>query len=373
MIIRNIARQGRLIAPMARGLSTTTTMKSTTTTNNTTSTESQDASLPQAQAKAPTSRIVAWSSRKTNKRADTAAADYITMTKLQRKTNKLGSSIETRYAPADLIRNPPSPKDISLELLMAAQSHLGHRPSLWNANNSRYIAGIRNDLHIISLEQTAAHLKRAARVVEEVAYRGGLILFVGTRKNQRDIVVRAAQLAQGCHVYDKWVSGAITNRDQILRNSKLEIVDHNDRPVDDFEPHLASRRAVAPDLVVCLNPLENFVLLRECAGTSVPTIGIIDTDADPGRVTYAIPANDDSLRCVATIAGILGRAAEIGHKRRLRDAQQGIVAWETPADVQRFIDEQRGDGPSLRPIEQPPKYGRGAHNSALEVRTFSRD
>ena len=365
---------------MARGLSTTATMKSTTTTT----TDTQDASLPQApppseaqpSASAPaaaTSRIVAWSSRKTTKRPDTAAADFLTMTKLQRKTNKLGSSIEHRYVPADLVRNPPAPKDISLELLMAAQTHLGHRPSLWNPANSRYILGIRNDLHVIALEQTAAHLKRAARVVEEIAYRGGLILFVGTRKNQRDIVVRAAHLAQGCHVFDKWVSGAITNRDQILRNSSVEIIDHNDRPIEDFDAHLAERRAVAPDLVVCLNPLENFVLLRECAGASIPTIGIIDTDADPGRVTYAIPANDDSLRSVGTIAGILGRAAELGNKRRLRDAKQGIVAWETPADVQRFIDEQRGDGPTLRPIQAPPRLGRYARGSPLEVRNFSRD
>ena len=69
-----------------------------------------------------------------------------------------------------------------------------------------------------------------------------------------------------------------------------------------------------PDLVVILNPLENRNLLKECAKGRVPTIGIIDTDADPRWVTYSIPANDDSLRCTTLIVGTLAKAAEEGRK-----------------------------------------------------------
>jgi small subunit ribosomal protein S2 len=73
--------------------------------------------------------------------------------------------------------------------------------------NQRYIYGVRQGIHIISLEVTAAHLRRAAKVVEGVAYHGGLILFVGTRAGHAPAVVKAAKLAKGCHLFEKWIPG----------------------------------------------------------------------------------------------------------------------------------------------------------------------
>jgi ribosomal protein S2 len=106
-------------------------------------------------------------------------------------------------------------------------------------------------------------------------------------------VVRAAQLASGCHVFQKWIPGAITNRDQILEGRQLRMLDKLDREVDGYTDHLLDRRPVVPDLVVCLNPIDNYTLLYECGLENIPTIGIVDTDADPTWVTYQIPANDD--------------------------------------------------------------------------------
>lgn len=192
-----------------------------------------------------------------------------------------------------MLFDPPSAKDITLELLMANQTHMGHNQSLWNPSNSRYIYGVRQGIHIISLEETAAHLRRAARVVEEVARAGGLILFAGTRKGQMEYVANAAKLAGGCHLFTKWTPGTITNRDAILSDGTLKVVDELDRGLEGFDRHLLDRRPLLPDLVVCLNPMENFVMLYECGLKNVPTIGVIDTDANPSWVTYAIPANDD--------------------------------------------------------------------------------
>ncbi|EGZ69470.1 hypothetical protein NEUTE2DRAFT_159933 [Neurospora tetrasperma FGSC 2509] len=252
------------------------------------------------------------------------------------QTQKLGAGVEVRYIPEQYLRNPPS--DASLEDLMAAQAHMGHNTSLWNPANARYIYGVRQGIHIISLETTATHLRRAARVVEEVAYRGGLILFVGTRPGQRPIVVRAAELAKACHLFTKWRPGTITNREQLLGGVPLTVVDELDRPLSGFEDHLHDRRPLAPDLVVCLNPKENMTLLYECSLAKIPTIGIIDTNTNPSWVTYQIPANDDSLRATALISGVLGRAGERGQKRRLEAAQRGVVTWKTPADVQGYFE-----------------------------------
>lgn len=213
--------------------------------------------------------------------------------RLQSETKKLGTELTRRYSPKELLANPPTAEEVSLEQLMASQTHMGHNRSQWNPANSRYIYGVRENTHIISLETTLAHLRRAARVVEEVTYRGGIVLFVGTRPGQMEVVTSAAQRAGGCHVFTKWAPGSITNRDIMLRGHESEVVDEADRPLDGFYHFNINAEPLMPDLVVCLNPLENYTLLYECGLKTIPTIGIIDTDADPTWVTYTIPANDD--------------------------------------------------------------------------------
>ena len=221
------------------------------------------------------------------------AQQFAEFQKIQKSTRSLGSHVEKRYAPTELISNPPGPEDVSLELLMAAQAHMGHNTSLWNPANSRYIYGVRQGIHILALETIAAHLRRAARIVEEVSYRGGVVLFVGTRKGQMEIVTRAAELAGACHLFTKWTPGAITNRDVILKTQATKVVNHMDEELNGFDMYMGTARPLLPDLVVCLNPLENYTMLYECGLKNIPTIGVIDTNADPSWVTYTIPANDD--------------------------------------------------------------------------------
>ncbi|XPS68705.1 hypothetical protein M3J09_000991 [Ascochyta lentis] len=243
----------------------------------------------------------------------------------------LGADVAPHYQPHTLLTNPPAPADVTLELLLASEAHQGHATSLWNPANARYIHGIRQGVHIISLEVTAAHLRRAAKVVQELAHRGGMVLFVGTRDGQDRAVARAAELAKGYHLFERWIPGSITNGKQILGRCRTKVVNEHDADVPGFDDQLYDRPVLRPDLVVCLNPLENYVLLHECALNNIPTIGVIDTNADPTWVTYPIPANDDSLRCIQVIAGVLGRAGEAGQKQRLAAAAQGHITYR-PAD-----------------------------------------
>ncbi|KAK4549193.1 hypothetical protein LTR36_007651 [Oleoguttula mirabilis] len=245
-------------------------------------------------------------------------------------TNPIGTSLGPHYKPHELLAYPPWPKDITLELLMASQAHIGHATSLWNPANAKYIFGVRGErdpIHIISLDVTAAHLRRACKIVRGVTERGGLVLFVGSREGQARTVVKAAQMAQGCHLFSKWIPGSITNGQQILGKCSKKVVDEHDNVVEGFEGQLLQKAALKPDLVVCLNPLENYVLLHECGLNNIPTIGIIDTDANPTWVTYPIPANDDSLRSVQVIAGVLGRAGQEGQEVRAAKAKRGIVDY----------------------------------------------
>jgi small subunit ribosomal protein S2 len=220
----------------------------------------------------------------------------------EKHIGKLGSDIEPHYQPRTLLNNPPSAADVTLELLLASEAHQGHATSLWNPANARYIQGIRQGVHIIALEATAAHLRRAAKVVQEVSKRGGMILFVGTRDGQDRAVVTASQMAKGYHLFERWIPGSITNGQQILGKCRTKVVDEFDEEVTGYDEQLYDRPVLRPDLVVCLNPLENYVLLHECALNNIPTIGVIDTNADPTWVTYPIPANDDRYIHQASLA-----------------------------------------------------------------------
>ncbi|KAM3088903.1 hypothetical protein ACMFMG_000526 [Clarireedia jacksonii] len=344
MILKNVAiRHGRkaLIAPLRlsqlRTISTETSSIEASIDNHEKQTHSIESTINSLHL---TRNFAPPQQRKPKDPNQDVAANYRIYRRMQKTTAKLGSLVTPHYEPHRLITHPPSPQDITLELLMASQSHLGHATSLWNPANQRYIYGIRQGVHIISLEETAAHLRRAAKVVEGVAYHGGLILFVGTRAGQDTAVVRAASLAKGCHLFNRWTPGSITNGDQILANCGIKALDAHDNPIDGFEEKLADWKALKPDLVVVLNPLENYILLHECGLNNIPTIGVIDTDADPTWVTYPIPANDDSLRCIQVIAGVLGRAGEHGQEKRLEAARTGTITWSPPPGLGEPVTEE---------------------------------
>ncbi|KAI9759860.1 MAG: cell separation during budding [Chaenotheca gracillima] len=278
-----------------------------------------------------------------NTQENMSAVEAFEALKRHRQTTAtLGTTISDHYKPHDLLSNPPSAADVTLELLLASQAHMGHATSLWNPANQRYIFGVRQGIHIISLEVTAAHLRRAAKVITGITERGGLVLFVGTRAGHDRCVVNAAKRAGGCHLYERWIPGTITNREQILGSCRMMAVDQFDREVPEFNPQLSDRPVLKPDLVVCLNPLENYVLLQECGMNNIPTIGIVDTDVDPTWVTYPIPANDDSLRSVQVIAGVLGRAGEEGRTKRLALAEKGIMNF-TPTSYLQDPDQVKAE------------------------------
>ena len=256
---------------------------------------------------------------------------------------KMGSSLQIVYDPRLAFKHPPRASELTLPMLMAAQTHLGHATSLWNPRNSSYIFGIRDGIHIISLDTTYAYLCRAAKVVQEVARRGGIILFIGTRDKQEEIVVKAAQMAGGYHIFDRWVPGSLTNGQQILGHCRLKVVDAEDKELPDFTALLggpSGHPVLKPDLVVCFNPIENEVCLHECGLHTVPSIGVIDTDADASWVTYPIPANDDSIRSLTLIAGVLGNAGAEGQQQRKKAAKTGRVPYN-PKMIQTMLDDLR--------------------------------
>lgn len=164
-----------------------------------------------------------------------------------------------------------------------------------NPNFLPYTFGVRAGLTIIDLDQTVPLLRRAASVVRAIAQRGGSILFVGTRPDLRDIVRNAANKLeeQGYYIGERWLPGILTNRRQLFPSSNQKYL-------------------ITPDLVIFLNPLANMNAIRECAIQHIPTVGIVDSNADPRIVMYPIPANDESQRTAQLISGVLSIAGQEG-------------------------------------------------------------
>ncbi|KAI8817650.1 ribosomal protein S2, flavodoxin-like domain-containing protein [Fimicolochytrium jonesii] len=193
---------------------------------------------------------------------------------------------------------------------MAANLHLGHARAVWNKNMLPYIYGERQGIHIINLEHTLVMLRRAINVTREVAMNGGNILFVGTRPAIHAITVAAAQRADAYFV-TAWVGGTITNKERVLRRS----VGYDPDKARSSQPYVHT-----PDLIIILDLPNNGFAVREANQANIPIIALCDTDCNPRRVQYPIPANDDALTGVELIAGALALASREG--RTMRDKLQ---------------------------------------------------
>jgi small subunit ribosomal protein S2 len=196
--------------------------------------------------------------------------------------------------------------NLTISTLLAAGLHLGHSTSLWNPATLPFIFGTRAGISIINLEHTLVYLRRACNVVREVAQRGGTVLFVGTRPEISELTIDAARVSEGYHVSGKWTPGTLTNAHQVLgRHATPD-------PQDPGKPP----KTYKPDIMILFNPLENDIAIAEAQLNNIPTIAITDSDYDPRRVTYPIPANDDSIRGVELVAKVLATSAREGVIKR---------------------------------------------------------
>ncbi|KAG7662132.1 uncharacterized protein J8A68_004394 [[Candida] subhashii] len=239
---------------------------------------------------------------------------YIRQLHHARVSGKLGSYVTNPN------KKSPRRNDPTLENLMAAGCHLGHSTASWRPSTQPYIYGKYKGVHIIDLNKTIPMLKRACDVIEGISRKGGIILYVGTMKNDflKRQIENLAYETKAYYVTKRWIPGMITNHSEVIKQisapSKMT-VDMGDKAI--FAKHHESPQVLKPDLVVLLNPVDNRNCVKECIATNIPTIGLCDTDMEPSLLTYPIPANDDGVRSVSLMLKIFSKAAEEGRKARL--------------------------------------------------------
>ena len=240
--------------------------------------------------------------------------------------------------------------EVGIKELLEAGVHFGHQTRRWNPRMRRFIHGEREGIHIIDLLQTEELLTRATDFVTEVAAKGGVILFVGTKKQARDSVQDWAERCGMPYVNRRWLGGLLTNfntiRKRIQRLHELRELKEGGRldllPTKERMSMEAELRKLEynlggvadmqrlPDTVVIIDLKTEEIALREAERLEIPIIGLVDTNCDPTPVDYVVPGNDDAIRSCELVIGTLGQAIE------------GAAAqWRAAEEKRRAEEEER--------------------------------
>jgi small subunit ribosomal protein S2 len=235
--------------------------------------------------------------------------------------------------------------------LLEAGVHFGHQTRRWHPKMRRYIFGEREGIHIIDLLQTVDRLERARAFAQDLASRGGLILFVGTKKQAKDVVKEVAEEAGMLHVNERWLGGLLTNFNTIrkriqrlhdLRRLKtegqLDLLPTKERmsmeaELEKLETNLSGVAGMEriPDAVFVTDLKVEEIGVREANRLDITTLGLVDTNCDPELVDYVIPGNDDAIRSCDLVIRTIGEAAAAGRAAFLRQEEQARKEAEEKA------------------------------------------
>ena len=230
-----------------------------------------------------------------------------------------------------------------IKQLFEAGAHFGHQTSRWNPKMAKYIYGKKDGIHIINLDQTVAQLDRASDFLKEVAGRGRQVLFVGTRKQTKEIVRSAAESVGMPYVTERWLGGMLTNQHTIVsqikklkllekrmasgelanRYSKLE-VQRIQEEIDTLNIRYGGIKEMRgkPGAMVVLDAVTDRNAITEAQKLRVPVVAVCDSNANPTGIDYVIPANDDALAGLRLIVSQLAEAVKDGSSVAAKRAEE---------------------------------------------------
>lgn len=230
-----------------------------------------------------------------------------------------------------------------IKQLFEAGVHFGHQTSRWNPKMAKYIYGKKDGIHIINLDQTVAQLDRASDFLKEVAGRGRQVLFVGTRKQTKEIVKSAAESVGMPYVTERWLGGMLTNQHTIVsqikklkllekrmasgelanRYSKLE-VQRIQEEIDTLNTRYGGIKEMRgkPGAMVVLDAVTDRNAITEAQKLRVPVVAVCDSNANPTGIDYVIPANDDALAGLRLIIDQLVKAVKDGSSVAAKRAEE---------------------------------------------------
>ena len=224
---------------------------------------------------------------------------------------------------------------INLETLLAAGSHFGHLTRRWNPKMKEFIFMERNGIHIIDLKKTQIKIDEAYDAIKKIAADSEDILFVGTKKQAKEIVKGEAIRCGNYYITDRWLGGTLTNFGTIRKSikhmknlekmstdgtyeniSKKEILSI-EREKEKMKKVLDGIEEMKrlPGIIFIVDTKKEQIAVKEARKLNIPIIAIVDTNSDPTIVDYPIPANDDAAKSISIISRIMADAVLEGSQK----------------------------------------------------------
>ncbi|NDG84345.1 MAG: 30S ribosomal protein S2 [Proteobacteria bacterium] len=270
---------------------------------------------------------------------------------------------------------------ISMKDMLEAGVHFGHQTNHWNPKMKPYVYGARNGIYIVDLQQTVERARQACEFIKSIAAEGKKVIFVGTKKQAREVIEAEAKRANMYYVTERWLGGMLTNfqtvKASIDRLKKIEALkgseswnDYTKKEQSGFDRELTKlKRGLGgiqemkklPGAMFIVDTTKESNAIKEARRLGIPTVAIVDTNCDPTGIDFVIPGNDDALRSVSLFAKMIADACLEGtaqHQERLRaagDASNKDDDGSEGKKVSRFegdIDLKGVDAADLEAMEQ---------------------
>lgn len=233
---------------------------------------------------------------------------------------------------------------ITLQTLLEAGCHFGHKSERWHPRASEYIYAEKDGIHIIDLAKTKAGLEAAMTFVRDTVANGGEVLFVGTKRQAKDIVKEEALKVGAPFFAQRWIGGFLTNWEEIKKNvskvnqmmkdqqegnwkkypkhEQMQLARQLDRLNDYYEGVLTTKRI--PDVLFVIDVKKEIAAVREAIRCGSTVVAIVDTNSDPKGVNFVIPANDDAVGSVRMLTSAIASAYLEGKESRKKDIEKEI-------------------------------------------------
>ena len=239
-------------------------------------------------------------------------------------------------------------REITLLELLKSGAHFGHATSRWNPKMKPYIFTTRNNIHILDLEKTKKCLLKAAKFASDTARNGGTILFVGTKRQSKDILKAAAVAAGMPHVNVRWLGGTFTNfktiQKTIRKLERLESLKASGELTSRYtkKERLLIEREIEklkklfegiqnmkklPEAIFVSDAKHDDIAVKEAQKSKIKIIGVVDTNSNPEGIDFPIPSNDDATKAIELICGVIAEAVQEGK------SAQTVIKEEVKAEI----------------------------------------
>lgn len=217
---------------------------------------------------------------------------------------------------------------ISMKQLLEAGVHFGHQTRRWNPKMKKYIFTERNGIYIIDLQKTVKLVDEAYNSMRELSANGGIVLFVGTKKQAQQSIQEQAERAGQYYINHRWLGGLLTNWDtiqvSIKRLKAIETMQEDGtfdllpkkevgellKELDKLEANLGGIKDMPrlPDVIYIVDPRKEHIAVQEANKLNIPIIAMVDTNCDPDEIDVVIPSNDDAIRAIKLITSSMADA-----------------------------------------------------------------